>query len=60
MSLFSLLGAVEIGLIFSLVALGFSNASMRRLMIERQRMVDRVIGTALLGLGVMVLFASVR
>ena len=45
---------------FSLVALGFSNASMRRLMIERQRMVDRVIGTALLGLGVMVLFASVR
>ncbi|MGE8409921.1 MAG: LysE family translocator [Pseudomonas sp.] len=45
---------------FSLVALGFSSASLRRVMIERQLLVDRVIGVALLGLGVTVLFASVR
>ncbi len=45
---------------FSLVALCFSNASLRRLMIDRQRLVDQVIGVALLGLGVTVLFASVR
>lgn len=45
---------------FSLVALGFSSASLRRVMIDRQRLVDRVIGVALLGLGVTVLFASVR
>lgn len=45
---------------FSLVALGFSNVSLRRLMIERQRLVDRVIGLALLGLGATVLLASVR
>ena len=45
---------------FSLVALGFSSAPLRRVMIERQLLVDRVIGMALLGLGVTVLFASVR
>ena len=45
---------------FSLVALGFSSASLRRVMIDRQRLVDRVIGVALLGLGVSVLLASVR
>lgn len=45
---------------FSLVALCFSSTSLRRLMIDRQRLVDRVIGVALLGLGVTVLFASVR
>jgi len=48
------------GLWFGIVALGFSSAPLRRLMIDRQRVVDRVIGVALLGLGVTVLFASVR
>ena len=45
---------------FSLVALCFSSTPLRRLMIDRQRLVDRVIGMALLGLGMTVLFASVR
>ncbi|MHA6197393.1 LysE family translocator [Pseudomonas wadenswilerensis] len=45
---------------FSIVALCFSSAPLRRVMIDRQRMVDRVIGVALLGLGMTVLFASVR
>ncbi len=45
---------------FSVVALCFSSAPLRRVMIDRQRVVDRVIGVALLGLGMTVLFASVR
>ena len=45
---------------FSLVAVFFSSAVLRRAMLERQRLVDRVIGVALIGLGVAVVFANVR
>lgn len=45
---------------FSLVAVFFSSTALRQLMLERQRMVDKVIGLALLGLGVAVMFSSVR
>ncbi|MBJ9976735.1 LysE family transporter [Pseudomonas sp. S75] len=45
---------------FSLVALFFSRAGLRRAMIERQRLVDRVIGVALIGLGLAVAVAGVR
>lgn len=44
---------------FSLVAVFFSSAVLRKAMIERQVMVDRVIGVALIGLGVAVV-AGVR
>ena len=36
---------------FSIVALFFSSGPLRRRMLEKQRLVDRVIGTALIGLG---------
>ncbi|WP_313711403.1 LysE family transporter [Pseudomonas sp.] len=45
---------------FSLVALFFSSARLRALMIARQRLVDRVIGLALIGLGLAVAVAGVR
>ncbi|MCO7567076.1 LysE family transporter [Pseudomonas sp. S 311-6] len=45
---------------FSLVAVFFSSVALRRAMIERQRVVDRVIGVALIGLGVTVVVAGVR
>ncbi|MGH8486864.1 MAG: LysE family translocator, partial [Pseudomonas sp.] len=45
---------------FSLVAVFFSHAALRRAMLERQRLVDRVIGVALIGLGLAVVFASAR
>ncbi|CAB5526819.1 Threonine efflux protein [Pseudomonas putida] len=45
---------------FSLVAVFFSSAVLRKAMIERQVMVDRVIGVALIGLGVAVVAAGVR
>ncbi|QXI37810.1 LysE family translocator [Pseudomonas xantholysinigenes] len=45
---------------FSLVAVFFSNHLLRRAMIERQVVVDRVIGVALIGLGLAVLTAGVR
>ncbi|VVM82344.1 Threonine efflux protein [Pseudomonas fluorescens] len=45
---------------FSLVAVFFSSAALRLAMIERQRVVDRLIGVALIGLGVTVLVAGVR
>lgn len=45
---------------FSLVAVFFSSAVLRKAMIERQIMVDRVIGVALIGLGVAVMTAGVR
>ncbi|WP_194789856.1 LysE family translocator [Pseudomonas sp. UFMG81] len=45
---------------FSLVAVFFSSSSLRRAMIERQVMVDRVIGVALIGLGLAVAVAGVR
>lgn len=45
---------------FSLVAVFFSSAVLRKAMIERQLMVDRVIGVALIGLGVAVVAAGVR
>ncbi|MFJ2547373.1 LysE family translocator [Pseudomonas sp. NPDC087612] len=48
------------GLWFSLVAVFFSSAVLRRAMLERQRLVDRVIGVALIGLGLAVVFANVR
>ncbi|MFF7109827.1 LysE family translocator [Pseudomonas sichuanensis] len=45
---------------FSLVAIFFSSAGLRAAMIERQRIVDRVIGVALIGLGLAVVVAGVR
>ncbi|MEN5236347.1 MULTISPECIES: LysE family translocator [Pseudomonas] len=45
---------------FSLVAVFFSSACLRAAMIERQRIVDRVIGVALIGLGLAVVVAGVR
>lgn len=45
---------------FSLVAVFFSSAALRKAMIERQVMVDRVIGVALIGLGLAVVVAGVR
>lgn len=45
---------------FSLVAVFFSSAVLRKAMIERQVMVDRVIGVTLIGLGVAVMAAGVR
>ncbi|MFJ4154929.1 LysE family translocator [Pseudomonas sp. NPDC089752] len=45
---------------FSLVAVFFSSAGLRAAMIERQGMVDRVIGVALIGLGLAVAVAGVR
>jgi len=45
---------------FSLVAVFFSSAALRLAMIERQRVVDRLIGVALISLGVTVLVAGVR
>ncbi|PWB35403.1 lysine transporter LysE [Pseudomonas sp. SDI] len=43
---------------FSLVALFFSREALRRAMLARQRVLDRVIGVALIGLGVVVLFCG--
>ncbi|MCY1454128.1 homoserine/Threonine efflux protein [compost metagenome] len=45
---------------FSLVALFFSSTSLRRVMLDRQLLVDRVIGVALIGLGLAVVLANVR
>ncbi|WP_460416952.1 LysE family translocator [Pseudomonas sp. microsymbiont 2] len=45
---------------FSLVAVFFSSAGLRAAMIERQRVVDRVIGVALIGLGLAVVVAGVK
>jgi len=45
---------------FSLVAVFFSNHLLRRAMIERQVVVDRIIGVALIGLGFAVAVAGVR
>ena len=45
---------------FSLVAVFFSSAGLRKAMIERQQVVDRVIGVALIGLGLAVVVAGVR
>ncbi|QXH46213.1 LysE family translocator [Pseudomonas xanthosomatis] len=45
---------------FSLVAVFFSSEGLRGLMIERQVLVDRVIGVALIGLGLAVAVAGVR
>ena len=45
---------------FSLVAVFFSSTALRKAMIERQVMMDRVIGLALIGLGLAVVMASVR
>lgn len=45
---------------FSLVAVFFSSAVLRQAMIERQGVVDRVIGVALIGLGLVVVVAGVR
>ncbi|MBF8720788.1 LysE family translocator [Pseudomonas guariconensis] len=45
---------------FSLVAVFFSSAALRQAMIERQGVVDRVIGVALIGLGLVVVVAGVR
>ncbi|SMF58484.1 MULTISPECIES: LysE family translocator [unclassified Pseudomonas] len=45
---------------FSLVAVFFSSTALRKAMIERQVMMDRVIGLALIGLGLAVVMANVR
>lgn len=45
---------------FSLVAVFFSNAGLRRAMIERQRLVDRMIGVALIGLGLAVAMVGMK
>jgi len=45
---------------FSLVAVFFSSTALRKAMIERQRLVDRVIGLALIGLGLAVVVTGVR
>lgn len=45
---------------FSLVAVFFSCAGLRKVMIERQRLVDRLIGVALIGLGLAVAVSGVR
>ncbi|GHS84392.1 lysine transporter LysE [Pseudomonas sp. PAGU 2196] len=45
---------------FSLVAVFFSSTALRKAMIERQVMMDRMIGLALIGLGLAVVMASVR
>ncbi|MBF8659317.1 LysE family translocator [Pseudomonas putida] len=44
---------------FSLVAVFFSNGVLRKAMIERQIIADRVIGVALIALGLMVAMSSV-
>ncbi|MFV3291086.1 LysE family translocator [Pseudomonas sp. NY11955] len=43
---------------FSLVAVFFSSTALRKAMIERQMLVDRVIGLALIGLGLAVAFSG--
>lgn len=43
---------------FSIVALVFSNKRLRAGMLARQRLLDKVIGVALLGLGASLLFAN--
>src|SRR5690606_13365860 len=43
---------------FSIVALVFSNKRLRAAMLARQRLLDKVIGVALLGLGASLLFAN--
>ncbi|HEK1692338.1 TPA: LysE family translocator [Pseudomonas putida] len=45
---------------FSLVAVFFSSTGLRKVMIERQRLVDRLIGVALIGLGLAVAVSGVR
>lgn len=45
---------------FSLVAVFFSSAGLRKAMIERQVIVDRLIGVALIGLGLAVAVAGVK
>jgi RhtB (resistance to homoserine/threonine) family protein len=45
---------------FSLVAVFFSSAALRKAMIERQVVVDRLIGVALIGLGLVVMVSGVR
>ncbi len=45
---------------FSLVAVFFSSAALRRAMIERQRTVDRVLGVVLIGLGLALAVSGIR
>lgn len=45
---------------FSLVAVFFSSTALRKAMIERQGLVDRVIGLALIGLGLAVAVTGMR
>lgn len=44
---------------FSVVALFFSASGLRRVMLDRQLLVDRVIGVALIGLGLTVAMTNV-
>lgn len=44
---------------FSLVALFFSTEGLRRRMLEKQRVIDRVIGTALIGLAACLLIPGI-
>ncbi|MBV4493033.1 LysE family translocator [Pseudomonas oryzicola] len=45
---------------FSLVAVFFSNAVLRKALLAKQQLVDRMIGVALIGLGLAVAFAGVK
>jgi threonine/homoserine/homoserine lactone efflux protein len=45
---------------FSLVAVFFSSEGLRRILLGQQRTVDRVIGGALMGLGLSLAFTAVR
>lgn len=45
---------------FSLVAVFFSSTALRKAMIDRQVLVDRVIGVALIGLGLTVAVSGIR
>ena len=45
---------------FSLVAVFFSSTALRKAMIDRQVLVDRVIGLALIGLGLAVAVTGIR
>lgn len=45
---------------FSLVAVFFSSTALRKAMIERQMLVDRAIGLALIGLGLAVAVTGIR
>lgn len=52
--------SVALWIWFSVVAVFFSSASWRRVMLDRQLLLDRVIAVALIGRGVTVVVSSGR